>query len=562
MISTTKIRFYLILDIKSIIFATTVILITLRIVIYTKFYINKKKTIFTKIILVFVISIIIVIFRPSIVSMIIGWEGLGMSSFILIMFYQNKKSMISRIYTIIINRIGDATLIISIIIMINVNSWIFITARFQESKLWIILLIVRIFSKRAQIPFSSWLTEAIAAPTPVSALVHSSTLVTAGIYLILRFEPKIKYTNLNNLIFYIRIITLVIARLNSLTQWDIKKLVALSTLAQLRIMFIAISINIYKLAFFHMIIHATFKALIFLCSRTLISISNTQDLRKISRTSKNSVITLTRFNTANMILCRIPFSSRFYSKELIIEIIMINSINNIITILFLITILTTIIYSFKIVIIINITKPNVPITVTKEETLQKTRKLILLLPSIILGNNTTWTLNTSPEIIYITKIEKRLPLIIIFTTILIITLHNLGHRTKIKNNKLNQFSNYMWFMKTVARSLKIVFIVIILISFKTTEKGVLIIERIRFRKMTIKLLINNFLITQFKFKTIILAIIIISMLVFCLNSLNKSIILKLLRQLKIFKQSAIVVYKLKHYIFNIKIKEKFLTAKL
>nr|ALC75989.1 NADH dehydrogenase subunit 5 [Bemisia afer] len=514
LMSTTKMSFYLMLDMKSIIFATTVMLITLSIVIYTKFYINKKKTMFTKIILVFVISMIMVIFSPSMVSMIMGWEGLGMSSFILIMFYQNKKSMMSSMYTMMMNRMGDATLIISMMMMMNVNSWMFMTASFQESKLWIILLMISMFSKSAQIPFSSWLTEAMAAPTPVSALVHSSTLVTAGIYLMLRFEPKIKYTNLNNLIFYISMMTLVMASLNSLTQWDIKKLVALSTLAQLSIMFIAISMNMYKLAFFHMIMHATFKALIFLCSSTLISMSNTQDLRKISSTSKNSVITLTSFNTANMILCSIPFSSSFYSKELIMEMMMINSINNIMTILFLMTILTTMIYSFKMVMIINMTKPNVPITVTKEETSQKTSKLVLLLPSIILGNNTTWTLNTSPEIMYITKMEKSLPLIMIFTTILVMTLHNLGHKTKIKNNKLNQFSNYMWFMKTVASSLKMVFMVMILISFKTTEKGVLMMESMSFKKMTMKLLMDNFLMTQFKFKTIILAMIMISMLVF------------------------------------------------
>ena len=288
------------------------------------------------------------------VSLVVGWEGLGITSFVLIMYYQNKKSIIRRMYTIIINRIGDITLLVSIIILINSNSWIFLSLEpANYSSIWVTLIITRMFSKRAQIPFSSWLTEAMAAPTPVSALVHSSTLVTAGVYLIIRFKSVILSSQIDHIILTVAILTLTISRINSLIEIDIKKLVALSTLSQIRIMFISISTNLYSLAFFHMIIHATFKALIFLSRRTLISVNNTQDLRKMA-TRVNLIVTNLSFNLARAILCALPFVSRFYSKEIIIEMIMIKPFNKILTLGFITLIIVTISYSLKIILIINL----------------------------------------------------------------------------------------------------------------------------------------------------------------------------------------------------------------
>jgi len=153
------------------------------------------------------------------------------------------------------------------------------------------------------------------------------------------------------------------ARINSLLEIDIKKLVALSTLSQIRIIFISISTNLYSLAFFHIIIHATFKSLIFLCRRTYISNRNTQDLRKIYSTRINLLVTNIAFNVARIVLCALPFISRFYSKEIIIEMIIIAPLNKITNLTFIILIIVTARYSLKIIIIININKINLTIKI-------------------------------------------------------------------------------------------------------------------------------------------------------------------------------------------------------
>lgn len=115
-------KFMFLLDLKSSIFSLLVIIITLRIVIYSNYYMSANRLFFIKVVITFIVSIIVLIIRPNMISMVLGWEGLGISSFILIMFYQNKKSMIRAIFTIMINRIGDATLVIGMVMMINFRS--------------------------------------------------------------------------------------------------------------------------------------------------------------------------------------------------------------------------------------------------------------------------------------------------------------------------------------------------------------------------------------------------------------------------------------------------------
>lgn len=451
-----------------------------------------------------------------------------MSSFILIIFYQNKKSIISRIYTIMINRIGDATLLIRITIIIRFNSWIIITSMLSQKRIILILIIIRLFSKRAQIPFSSWLTEAMAAPTPVSALVHSSTLVTAGVYLIIRFEPQIKYSNLNESVFTIRIITLTMARINSLLEWDIKKIVALSTLSQLRIIFIAISINLYTTAFFHIIIHAIFKALIFLCRRTFISTANRQDMRKIGNTNGPIIFTSIRFNVSNMTLCRFPFSSRFYSKEVILEVITINKINIIIIIMFYSSMLITMVYSIKLILIIN-TNYSFNVTPIKESIEQITSKRILLLPAIAAGNKINWYINVNNQIPYLTNQEKFIPVLLIIMRLIITITNYTKNNLTIKNRKRLIIINYMWFIKTILLEIKIKFFTNLFIMFKTTENGIFV-KRIKSTTQILSLTTKvNFKTTHHRFNRTMTAISLIGILLIYLNSLIKSTILKILR---------------------------------
>jgi len=197
-----------------------------------------------------------------------------MVSFCLVVFYQNKKSYSSGLVTVILNRLGDLFIIISIIWILNFGSWNFILINYYRNLNYLffisLIIIFASLTKRAQIPFSSWLPLAIAAPTPVSSLVHSSTLVTAGIYLIIRFnEIFLNFSFLNYLI-VISCLTILISGLNAIFEFDLKKIIAFSTLRQIRFIFIILCLGKIDMCFFYLLIHALFKSIIFLRSGILI----------------------------------------------------------------------------------------------------------------------------------------------------------------------------------------------------------------------------------------------------------------------------------------------------
>jgi len=185
-----------ILDYISCIFISVVLFISGFVVIYRESYIgrDKSRVRFILIVLIFVLSIRLLILRPNIVRILLGWDGLGLVSYVLVIYYQNEKSSSSGILTAIRNRVGDVFLLLAIAWMLNYGRWNFIfyvncIIYRREIKVLFWLVFLGAITKSAQIPFSAWLPAAIAAPTPVSALVHSSTLVTAGIYLMIRFFP-------------------------------------------------------------------------------------------------------------------------------------------------------------------------------------------------------------------------------------------------------------------------------------------------------------------------------------------------------------------------------------
>merc|ERR1719510_1574706 len=182
------------------------------------------------------------------------------------------------------------------------------------------ILVVASITKSAQIPFRAWLPAAMAAPTPVSSLVHSSTLVTAGVYLIFRFEKLLVYFNINHILLALGSLTILIARMRAFFEIDIKKMVALSTLRQLGVIITAMGAGFRVLGFFHLLTHAFFKALLFIRSGNLIHASERyQDLRVIGGSSEVIPLSKSIVIATSMSLCGLPFISAFYSKEIIIE---------------------------------------------------------------------------------------------------------------------------------------------------------------------------------------------------------------------------------------------------
>jgi len=320
-----RIEIPFIIDIYSLLFMGTVIIIASRVILFSRSYMSREKHFlrFHLILIRFVFSIFILILRPRIISLFLGWDGLGVTSFFLVIFFSNSKSFNAGIITAIRNRIGDVLFLIRVFLLCNFSSWNFFIWRSVFEPLNPLIVFIVFFAtctKSAQIPFSAWLPAAIAAPTPVSALVHSSTLVTAGVYVLFRFHPLIN-SEKNSLLFLMAgSLTILIAGIRALAEIDAKKIVALSTLRQLGVIFITLGIKKWTVRFFHLISHAYFKALLFIVVGNIIHIASSyQDLRKFSITPFFNYTSSLIFTITNLSLCGLPFFSGFYSKDLCIE---------------------------------------------------------------------------------------------------------------------------------------------------------------------------------------------------------------------------------------------------
>lgn len=332
-------------------FIGVVFLISSIVIIYSYSYMSDDKDInkFVFLVYLFVLSIILLITRPNLIRILLGWDGLGLVSYCLVIYYQNIKSSNSGILTVLSNRVGDVALLLRISWMLNFGScnFFFIQHIFYDKYVLLIFFLVFLarITKSAQIPFSAWLPAAMAAPTPVSSLVHSSTLVTAGVYLLIRFHNVLEY---NFILFIISVLTMFISGLGANFETDLKKVIALSTLRQLGVIIIILSLGHYELAFLHLLSHALFKSLLFLCAGFFIHrIGDIQDARLIGSISLFSPIISVFFFCSSISLCGFPFISGFYSKDLIIEIIFISCLNFFIFILLFISTLFTLTYSVR-----------------------------------------------------------------------------------------------------------------------------------------------------------------------------------------------------------------------
>nr|YP_009116315.1 NADH dehydrogenase subunit 5 [Limnephilus decipiens]BAQ19274.1 NADH dehydrogenase subunit 5 [Limnephilus decipiens] len=325
----------LLFDWKSTIFMSTVMFISSMVILYSSSYMSGdlNKIRFLLLVVLFVLSMILMIISPNLISILLGWDGLGLISYCLVIFYQNVKSYNAGMLTILSNRVGDAAILLSIAWMLNYGGWnfYFYLDYMDKDKLMIFigsLVILAGMTKSAQIPFSAWLPAAMAAPTPVSALVHSSTLVTAGVYLLIRFSPLLVNTNLFKILMLTGALTMFISGLGANFEYDLKKIIALSTLSQLGLMMCILGAGFSNLAFFHLLAHAFFKSMLFLCAGILIhSFGDMQDIRFMGNSVKFMPLTCSIFNIANLALCGLPFLTGFYSKDLILEVNLLTNLN-------------------------------------------------------------------------------------------------------------------------------------------------------------------------------------------------------------------------------------------
>nr|ARO47939.1 NADH dehydrogenase subunit 5 [Rapisma sp. 1 NS-2017] len=357
MLNSSCITMTILFDWMSLLFMSFVLLISSMVIYYSNDYMSDDKNLnrFIMLVLMFVLSMMFLIISPNLISILLGWDGLGLVSYCLVIYYQNEKSYNAGMLTVLSNRIGDVALLMSIAWMLNFGSWnyIFYLESMKmsfEMQFISYMIVLAALTKSAQIPFSSWLPAAMAAPTPVSALVHSSTLVTAGIYLLIRFNYLLINTLLSKILLLISVLTMFMAGLGANYEFDLKKIIALSTLSQLGLMMSILSMGYAKLAFFHLLTHALFKALLFMCAGYMIhNMNNNQDIRLMGNLLNMMPLTISCLNVSNLALCGMPFLSGFYSKDLILEMVSLSYLNIMIFIMFFLSTGLTVSYSFRLV---------------------------------------------------------------------------------------------------------------------------------------------------------------------------------------------------------------------
>uniref|UniRef100_A0AAU7YRH3 NADH-ubiquinone oxidoreductase chain 5 n=1 Tax=Potamanthus sp. 02WZ10 TaxID=3126548 RepID=A0AAU7YRH3_9INSE len=417
---STNIVMTFLLDWMSLIFMSFVLLISSLVIYYSEEYMSGDQYInrFILLVLMFVLSMMLLIISPNLISILLGWDGLGLVSYCLVIYYQNVKSYNAGMLTALSNRIGDVALLMAIAWMLNYGSFNYIyylELMQSEWEMMIIsgLVVLAAMTKSAQIPFSAWLPAAMAAPTPVSALVHSSTLVTAGVYLLIRFSPALEGTPVSKFLLLIAGLTMFMAGLGANFEFDLKKIIALSTLSQLGLMMSILGLGFSKLAYFHLLTHALFKALLFMCAGAVIhNMKDSQDIRNMGAFVGQMPYTAACLNVANLALCGFPFLAGFYSKDLILEMASLSWLNMFAFFLFFFSTGLTMCYSLRLVYysMSGEFHPSVCHPLNDEGYIMLRGMTGLLLMSVIGGSMLSWLLFPTPEMVCLSFILKTLAL--------------------------------------------------------------------------------------------------------------------------------------------------------
>nr|AEP27272.1 NADH dehydrogenase subunit 5 [Nilaparvata lugens] len=494
--------FIFLFDWLSLIFLSVVFMISGCVFLYSLGYMSGDNFIirFYFLVFMFILSMFFLIIMPDIVCLMLGWDGLGLVSYCLVIYYQNLNSLSSGYLTLFINRLGDMFLILCICCGFNYGCWHYLYFfSFNSLNYYMfIFLVLSCLTSSAQFPFSSWLPAAMAAPTPVSSLVHSSTLVTAGVYLLIRFNKFISI-ELNLILLNLSLLTILLSGMGALYENDLKKIIAFSTMGQLSFMIFSILMGSHYLSFLHLLIHAVFKSLLFLCSGIFISgFMGMQDIRYMGNLGFQSPLISSSFLISLFSLCGLPFYSGFFSSDFIIEMVILTEINFIYFILFFLSIYLTLIYSLRLFFYLYMNSVKMNLFNFENDFYMSSSCLILLILSIFFGSSLFWLLDLS----YINVFDEIYKYLILFFFVYFFILTDIFSLfNKNVYNFLGFYMGHMWFLPffsskfIVSKFFNLSHLIFLITDLCWTEYLVSLnlINKLRFVNIYLnKLLLNSF----------------------------------------------------------------------